>query len=65
MVVDAFRSLRGDQGVEIAAIDSASASLFLTKAYSDKERQKLVCRLARMETEHAIHERWMRQNEEY
>ena len=65
MAVDAFQSLRGDQGVKIAAVDSASASLFLTKAYNEKERLKLVSKLTRIETEHAIHERWTRQAEEY
>lgn len=61
MAVEAFQSLRGDKGVDFAAVDSASASLFLTKAYSEKETQKLLSKLARIEHTHIPTEsRWAR-----
>ena len=68
MRYDALESLRGDNAVGIAAFDSAAASLFLTKAYSEKVKQMLMAKLANIENgphRSAIPARWGRGSEDY
>ena len=66
MLVDAFNSLRNNQGVGIAAVDSASASLFLTKAYNEKEFLKLKAKITKIETSHPeIGARWTSADQGY
>jgi hypothetical protein len=57
---DALEMLRRDQAVDMAAFDSAGASLFLTKAYNEKEKMKLVSKLVSIETDRGLVSRWSR-----
>ena len=65
MRMDALVALRRDKAANLAAVDSAAASLFLVKASSEKEWQKLVAKLASIENRHAILSRWARNSAPY
>ena len=49
MRMDALLTLRRDKAADLAALDSAAASLFMVKASNEKEWQKLVAKLASIE----------------
>ena len=66
MKLDAFNSLRKSQGAGIAAVDSGSASLFLTQAYSDKEYRKVTTKLTNIENAQAdARPRWKPDDDQY
>ena len=68
MRYEALESLRRDSAIGIAAFDSAAASLFLVKAYSEQVKTKLVAKLTSIENgphRSAIPSRWGRGSDDY
>ena len=65
MKFEAFESLRRNQAADIVAVDSALASLFLTKAYSDREKLKVGDKLTRIEVKRQIEARWDQTSDDY
>jgi hypothetical protein len=61
----ALEGLRSSQGSGLTVVDTAAAAVFMTRAYSEKEMQKLLAPLRSIEEEYVITTRWSDGSEEY